>query len=106
MSRHESAQSAEATDGAVRRLRSDERPESGQHPLPQLRTPALMAPPIRTYEEAVTAAARVLADARAHQATLTAEQAAAEAYRPGGPPVAELADKIRRLRAQSHRAAA
>lgn len=68
--------------------------------------PLGMAAPLCTQQEAFARAAHVLARARAHQGTLTAEQAAREAYRPGGPTVPELTARIRRLRAQSHRAAA
>ena len=57
--------------------------------------------PMCTYEEAIAAAARVLADARARIATLTAEEVAREAYVPGGPSVEELAEKVRRLRAET-----
>ena len=60
-----------------------------------------MAGPLCTQEEAFTAAAHILAKARAHQATLTAEQAAAEAYRPGGPSVDALTERIRQFRADA-----
>jgi hypothetical protein len=59
-----------------------------------------------TYDQAIAAAAQILADARARMATLTARQAAEEAYVPGGPSVEELEAKIRRLRAASASAAA
>ncbi len=65
-----------------------------------------MAGPRCTKAEAVRACARILAAAHAHMATLTAEEAAREAYIPGGPTVEELAAEIRRRRAQSARTAA
>jgi hypothetical protein len=43
-------------------------------------------------------AGRILARARARRDSLPVEQAAAEAYVPGGPSVDELADRIRALR--------
>lgn len=60
-----------------------------------------MAPPVRSYAECIAAAAQVYASAIAHQATLTAVQAAREAWRPGGPSVEELADRIRQYRAEA-----
>lgn len=61
----------------------------------------MAAAPLCTREEALTRAAHILAAARAHQATLTAEQAAREAWRPGSPSVEQLTEKIRRLRAEA-----
>ncbi|MDN3356029.1 hypothetical protein [Actinomadura sp. DC4] len=54
-----------------------------------------------TYAQAIADAAQVLADARAHRDSLTPEQAAAEAYVPGGMPVEEIAALIRRHRAEA-----
>ncbi len=59
-----------------------------------------MSGPLCTYEQAIQDAAHILAAARAHLATLTPEQAAAEAYSPGGPSIEELAARIRLLRAR------
>jgi hypothetical protein len=59
-----------------------------------------MAAPLCTYEEAISRAAQIVADAWAHMATRTPEQAAEEAWTPGGPSKEELADKIRALREQ------
>lgn len=56
------------------------------------------------YEQAITGAARILTDVRAHLATLTAEQAADAAYIPGGPSREQLAARVRELRAQTRRA--
>lgn len=49
----------------------------------------------------IRAAARVLAAARAARDRLTPEDAARAAYTPGGPSIAELADRIRRHRAEA-----
>ena len=54
-----------------------------------------------TYIQAISEAAQILADARAHRDALTPEQAAAEAYVPGGLPVDEIAALIRRHRAEA-----
>lgn len=59
-----------------------------------------------TYEEAVMAAGQILADACARMARLTPEQAALEAYVPGGPSVEELAERIRTMRERAARQAA
>lgn len=56
---------------------------------------------MKTYAEAIADAAQVLADADMHMATLTARQAALEAYVPGGPSVDELEATVRRLRAET-----
>lgn len=64
-----------------------------------------MAGPSITYRQAIANAAQILADAHAHMATLTPEQAAAEAYVPGEDHDAKVA-KIRRRRAQSAQVAA
>lgn len=60
-----------------------------------------MAGPRCTREEAFAAAGQIWADTRAYMATLTPEQIADEAWTPGGPSKAELAAKVRLLRAQS-----
>lgn len=73
--------------------------------LHRLRGGAVMAAPLCTKQQAIAAAAQVLANARAHMATLTDQQAAAEAYVPGEDHAAKVA-KIRRLRAQTVRVAA
>ncbi|MFC5184410.1 hypothetical protein [Actinomadura harenae] len=52
-----------------------------------------------TYEQAVAAAAQILADARARLARQTPEQAAEAAYVPGGLSREELAARVRELRA-------
>ncbi len=54
---------------------------------------------------AVSEAGRILARARVRRDSLPVEQAAAEAYVPGGPSVDELADRIRALRAATEKAA-
>lgn len=54
-----------------------------------------------TYMQAIADAAQVLADARAHRDSLTPEQAADEAYVPGGMPVEEIAALIRCHRAEA-----
>lgn len=54
-----------------------------------------------TREEAIAAAAQILADAYARMAGMTPEQIAAEAYQPGGPSREEIAARIRRDRGQS-----
>jgi len=59
-----------------------------------------------TRAQAMRNAGAVLAAARAHMATLTPEQAAQEAYVPGGPTVEELAQRIRDLRAASSKTTA
>jgi hypothetical protein len=55
----------------------------------------------RVPDEAIAAAGRVLANARARQGALTPREAAEEAYVPGGPPVDELEARIRRRREQA-----
>lgn len=55
------------------------------------------------YEQAIDAAAQVLADVRARMAALTPRQAAEEAYVPGGPSVDDLEAKIQELRAHIQR---
>jgi hypothetical protein len=50
-------------------------------------------------DDRVEAAGLVLAQARARRDSLTPEEAAAEAYVPGGPSVEELTDRIRAMRA-------
>lgn len=50
-------------------------------------------------EEAIQAAGRILAEACARQDRLSPEAAAREAHVPGGPPVEELAERIRQQRA-------
>ena len=59
-----------------------------------------------TGEERIAAAGRVLAQMCARQSALTPRQAAEEAYRPGGPSVAELEARIRAQRADAARGAA
>ena len=54
-----------------------------------------------TKEEAFTAAARIWAEGRARRDSLTPEQAAREAYVPGGPSVEEIAELIRQQRARA-----
>ena len=65
-----------------------------------------MAGPRCTYEQAIKAAAQVIADTDAYMATLSPEQIADEAWLPGGPTREEIAAKVRQLRAQSARNAA
>lgn len=54
-----------------------------------------------TYTQAIADAAQVLADARAHRDSLTPEQAAAEAYVPGGRSVEDIAALIRHQRTEA-----
>lgn len=58
------------------------------------------------YDEATGAAARILGIARGRRDSLTPEEAAKEAYVPGGPSVEEIAELIRRHRAERRAAAA
>ncbi|MQY04134.1 hypothetical protein [Actinomadura macrotermitis] len=53
-----------------------------------------------TREQAMENAGRILAEARVHMATLTAREAAEEAFVPGGPSIDELEERIRALRAE------
>lgn len=68
--------------------------------------PILMAAltPRCTYEQAMDGTAQRLADLGAYLSTLTVEQWAQQAHRPGGPSVEELAERIRRRRAETARA--
>lgn len=65
-----------------------------------------MAQPLCTKEEAFDAAARVMSNAWAELARKTPEQAAEDAYRPGGPSKEEIANRIRTWRAEARRTAA
>lgn len=59
-----------------------------------------------TREQAIAAAAQIVADTDAYLATLSPQQIAEQAWLPGGPTKTEIADKVRQLRAQSARPAA
>ncbi|WP_433415090.1 hypothetical protein ACQP1V_36400 [Microtetraspora malaysiensis] len=50
-------------------------------------------------EQAIAEAAQIFADARARRDSLPADQAAAEAYVPGGPSIEQITDLINRMRA-------
>ncbi len=65
-----------------------------------------MAPPLCTYEEAITAAAAIYSRALTRMAYQTAEQIADAAYVPGGPTREQLIAKVNELRAHSHATAA
>lgn len=67
---------------------------------------SLLPEQVPVYDQAVAEAARIYAEATAHQATLTAREAAIEAYVPGGRSVDELEDMIRRLRERARSEAA
>lgn len=54
-----------------------------------------------TRDEALTAAARIYADGLALRDSMTPADAAAAAWRPGGPSVEELEERIRAQRAQA-----
>lgn len=60
----------------------------------------------RTREEAIRAAAHVLAYACWEMDQKTPEQVARDAYTPGGPSLEELEAKVRQQRADAARAAA
>lgn len=61
-----------------------------------------LAPETRArYDEAITAAARILGRARARRDSLTPEEAADEAWTPGGPSREEIAALIRQHRAEA-----
>lgn len=53
------------------------------------------------YDQAVSAAARILGRARAKRDALSPEEAAGRAYVPGGPSVEEIAELIRQHRAEA-----
>ncbi|GIH76172.1 hypothetical protein [Planobispora longispora] len=53
------------------------------------------------FDQALTEAAQIFADARRRRDSLTPEQAAAEAYVPGGRSVEELTELIRAQRAEA-----
>ncbi|WP_185949381.1 hypothetical protein [Microbispora sp. KK1-11] len=53
-----------------------------------------------TYDQALNEAAQIFADARARRDSLPADQAAREAWVPGGPSVTEITALINRQRAQ------
>lgn len=59
------------------------------------------APTVIPREVAMRRAGQILANARARIARLSAEQAAREAYVPGGPSVEEIAAKIRAWRGET-----
>ena len=65
-----------------------------------------MAPPLCTYDEAISAAAAIYSRALTRMAYQTAEQIAEAAYVPGGPTRERLIAKVNALRAQSHTNAA
>jgi hypothetical protein len=65
-----------------------------------------MAPPLCTYEEAITAAAAIYSRALTRMAYQTAEQIADAAYVPGGPSREELIVLVHDLRARYRAAAA
>lgn len=56
------------------------------------------------YDQAITAAARILGRGRARRDSLTPEEAAEEAFVPGGPSVEEIAALIRQHRAEARAA--
>jgi hypothetical protein len=56
------------------------------------------------YDQAIADAGRIWADARARRDSLPAEDAAREAYVPGGPSVEELTALIERHRAEARAA--
>lgn len=58
------------------------------------------------YDEAITAAARILGRARAKRDALTPEEAADRAFVPGGPSREEIAALIRQHRAEARAALA
>jgi len=61
----------------------------------------MSAAPLVTRGEAIAEAARILAEIDAQAARMTVDEAARAAYVPGGPPVDELAARIRARRAQA-----
>lgn len=62
------------------------------------------AAPHRPTPEQITAAAQLFAAARARRDSLSPEEAARQAYVPGGPSVEEIAALIRELRGEQRAA--
>jgi hypothetical protein len=58
-----------------------------------------------TRDDAIAAAGQILTDARALRDSLTPREAAEAAYRPGGPSIDELENRISAMRSKQHNAA-